>query len=73
MEATKEHTQVPLTIYLPHGLDEVLWVLEANEAVAFALVASLVPNHFGLEERRELAKDPNQDFVRYVIAKVPAE
>lgn len=45
-----------LTIHLFHGSYVVLRVRETDEAVAFALVRTLVSHDFGFREGREVAE-----------------
>lgn len=34
-----------LTVHLSHGSDIVVWILEADEAIAFGLSCTFVPHH----------------------------
>ena len=55
----REWEGVP-TVHLPHGLHEVVWVLEADEAIPTALLVALVPDHLRFLDRRVLRERPRQ-------------
>lgn len=62
-----------LTIHLSHGPDIVIWILEADKAIAFCLASAFVSDNFGLQEGRVTAEGTGQDVVVHLIAQVTTE
>jgi len=62
-----------LTIYFFHRLDEILRILETDKSEAFGLIRPLVSNDLCSLERRVLAENPCQHFIRNVVAQITAK
>ena len=61
------------TVHLPHGLHEVVRVLEADKAIAFGLLGVSVPDDLCLQEAGELGEGPGKSVVVYIVTKVTTE
>ena len=59
-----------LTIHLSHGLHEVVWVLEADKAIALGFLGPLVPDDLGLLEGRVFGESSRQEVIIYVVSQV---
>lgn len=61
------------TIHLGHGQHEIIRVFKADKAIALGLLAPLVPDNLGLQERGILGEGFGQCVVTDIIAKITAE
>ena len=66
-------TAAQRTVHLPHGLHEVVRVLETDKAVAFGLLGVPIPDDLGLQEAGELGEGPCEGVVIYIVTEVATE